>query len=155
GFGLVGYRTDMFDNLAVTGLGGGTATGAITSGLSGKCLAAKGDATANGTPVVITTCASGQTWTVPRRYPAVRRQVPRRHRPGYRQRVPRRAVDLQRRRQPAVDRGSGYVPRRHRLRQVPRRPGIVHSGRYPAGDLHLQRGYQPDLAPAVLTRSSF
>jgi O-glycosyl hydrolase len=63
GFGLVGYQTDQFDNLAVTGVP--TRTGPIASGLAGKCLAANG--TANGTPVVIDTCASGsaaQTWTV-------------------------------------------------------------------------------------------
>jgi O-glycosyl hydrolase len=65
GFGLVGYRTDMFDNLAVTPIGSsGTHTGPITSGLAGKCLAAQGNATADGTPVVLATCASNQTWTV-------------------------------------------------------------------------------------------
>jgi len=63
GFGLVGYHTDQFDNLAVTGVP--TRTGPIASGLAGKCLAANG--TANGTPVVIDACAPGsaaQAWTV-------------------------------------------------------------------------------------------
>jgi hypothetical protein len=64
GFGVVGYQTDQFDNLAVATSSTGTHTGPITSGLAGKCLAPKGNATANGTPVVIATCASGQTWTV-------------------------------------------------------------------------------------------
>ena len=63
GFGLVGYHTDQFDNLVVTAAP--TRTGAITSGLAGKCLAAGG--TANGSPVTIDACAPGsaaQTWTV-------------------------------------------------------------------------------------------
>jgi hypothetical protein len=64
GFGVVGYRTDQFDNLAVTANTTGTRTGPITSGLAGKCLAAQGNATTNGTPVVITTCNGSQTWTV-------------------------------------------------------------------------------------------
>jgi O-glycosyl hydrolase len=65
GFGVVGYQTDQFDNLAVTGTSGGTGTGPITSGLAGKCLGANG--TTDGTPVVITTCvsgAAGQQWTL-------------------------------------------------------------------------------------------
>ncbi len=65
GFGVVGYQTDQFDNLVVTSPGGGTGTGPITSGLAGKCLGAGG--TADGTPVVITTCATGdpnQQWAV-------------------------------------------------------------------------------------------
>jgi hypothetical protein len=62
GFGVVGYQTDQFDNLTVTGTGG---TGPVTSGLAGKCLGAGG--TADGTPVVLTTCIAGdagQQWTV-------------------------------------------------------------------------------------------
>jgi hypothetical protein len=65
GFGLVGYQTDQFDNLSITGTSTGTHTGPITSGFAGKCLAANG--TANGTPVVLSTCATGsaaQQWTV-------------------------------------------------------------------------------------------
>jgi hypothetical protein len=65
GFGEVGYKTTMFDNLVVTA--GPARTGQITSGFAGKCLAAKGNGSANGTPVVIDPCGaagSGQTWTV-------------------------------------------------------------------------------------------
>ncbi len=64
GFGVVGYQTDQFDNLTVTP--GLTTTGAVTSGIAGKCLAAAGNGTANGTPVVIDTCdgSTAQRWTV-------------------------------------------------------------------------------------------
>jgi ricin-type beta-trefoil lectin protein/glycosyl hydrolase family 59 (putative galactocerebrosidase) len=63
GFGVVGYQTDEFDNLSITAGGG---TGPIRSGLAGKCLAAKGNATTNGTPVVLTTCdgSAAESWTV-------------------------------------------------------------------------------------------
>ena len=66
GFGLVGYHTDQFDNLSVTGSGTGTGTGPIRSGIAGKCLAAQGNGSADGTPVVITTCdgSAAQNWTV-------------------------------------------------------------------------------------------
>jgi Ricin-type beta-trefoil lectin domain len=63
GFGLVGYQTDQFDNLTVTG--SNPTSGQITSGLPGKCLAAGGSA--NGTPVVIASCNAAdaaQQWTV-------------------------------------------------------------------------------------------
>jgi O-glycosyl hydrolase len=66
GFGVVGYQTDQFDNLAVTATSGGP-TGLVTSGIAGKCLAALNNATADGTAVVIATCdanQSGQRWTV-------------------------------------------------------------------------------------------
>jgi len=61
-FGLVGYQTDQFDNLSVTGSNPTTTTGPITSGIAGKCLSANG--TANGTPVVIDDCATAKRWTV-------------------------------------------------------------------------------------------
>jgi O-glycosyl hydrolase len=65
GFGVVGYQTDQFDNLTVTPAA--STTGQIVSGIAGKCLAAQNNGSANGTPVVITTCATGdpaQRWTV-------------------------------------------------------------------------------------------
>jgi O-glycosyl hydrolase len=66
GFGVVGYQTDQFDNLTITAGTSGGGTGPIRSGLAGKCLAAKGNATTSGTPVVLTTCdgSAGQNWTV-------------------------------------------------------------------------------------------
>ena len=66
GFGVVGYQTDQFDNVSVTAGTTAGGTGPIRSGLAGKCLAAKGNATSNGTPVVLATCdgSAGQNWTV-------------------------------------------------------------------------------------------
>src|SRR5262249_50454071 len=67
GFGVVRSQPDQFDNPAVTATSGATGTGPITSGLAGKCLAAANNGTADGTPVVLSTCdssASGQQWTV-------------------------------------------------------------------------------------------
>ncbi len=65
GFGVVGYQTDQFDNLTLAP--GPTTTGAIVSGIAGKCLAAKNNGSANGTPVVIAGCDAAdpaQKWTV-------------------------------------------------------------------------------------------
>src|SRR5262249_53090877 len=65
GFGLVGYQTVQFDRLSITGTGAGTDPGPIPPGLAGKCLGANG--TADGTPAVLATCATGnaaQQWTV-------------------------------------------------------------------------------------------
>src|SRR3989440_3801149 len=54
GFGLVGYHTDQFDNLSVTGSANTGGTGPIRSGIAGKCLAAQGNGSTDGTAVVIT-----------------------------------------------------------------------------------------------------
>jgi hypothetical protein len=68
GFGVVGYQTDQFDNLSVTpGPPPHTASGLITSGIAGKCLAAQNNGATNGTPVVIDDCDAGspaQNWTM-------------------------------------------------------------------------------------------
>jgi O-glycosyl hydrolase len=71
GFGVVGYQTDQFDNLSVTAGAAAGGTGPIRSGLAGKCLAAKGNATADGSPVVLSTCdgSAAQNWTL--RGPAI------------------------------------------------------------------------------------
>src|SRR5262249_8805971 len=64
GFGGVGSQTAHSATLAVTAPTSGPHPGPIPPGLAGKCLAAKGNATADGTPVVLTTCAANQTWAV-------------------------------------------------------------------------------------------
>jgi predicted alpha-1,2-mannosidase len=52
--------------LEVYGTGAGT-TGAITSGIAGKCVNDANGATANGTPIQLSTCngSAAQNWTVP------------------------------------------------------------------------------------------
>ncbi|MFD0636683.1 ricin-type beta-trefoil lectin domain protein [Catenulispora yoronensis] len=67
GIGVVGYQTDMFDNLTITP-GNGTAqppSGPITSGIAGKCLDDNGGSTVNGTKAQIWDCngTGAQTWT--------------------------------------------------------------------------------------------
>ncbi|RKE23626.1 ricin-type beta-trefoil lectin domain protein [Streptomyces sp. TLI_171] len=67
GLALTGYRTQQFDNLALTpGTGTGPITGPVASGVSGKCLDAYGNSSADGTKAVIWTCATSdqaQAWT--------------------------------------------------------------------------------------------
>ena len=67
-----------------------------------------------------------------------RRRLPRHHRRQLQQRHPRRTMDLQRRRQPAME-SPERRPRQPDLRQVPRRPQRQHNQRNPAPDLGLQR----------------
>jgi hypothetical protein len=67
GIGVVGYQTDQFDNLAITsGSGGGSASGPITSGMTGKCVDDNQGSATNGTKVDLSTCSGGaaQKWTV-------------------------------------------------------------------------------------------
>ena len=64
------------------------------------------------------------------------------HRRRDRQRHPGRAVDLQRRRQPAVAAGERDAGQPG-VRPVPGRPGVHHHQRHPTGDLGLQRRLEP------------
>jgi O-glycosyl hydrolase len=65
-FGVVGYQTDLFDNLSVSPRTGRPPTkGTVASGIAGKCLAVQGSAV-RGAPVVIDTCddrSATQSWT--------------------------------------------------------------------------------------------
>ncbi|MER5640753.1 ricin-type beta-trefoil lectin domain protein [Kitasatospora sp. NPDC002227] len=67
GLALTGYRTQQFDNLALTpGTGTGSFTGPVASGVTGKCLDAFGGSKADGTKAIIWSCDSNdaaQTWT--------------------------------------------------------------------------------------------
>jgi O-glycosyl hydrolase len=67
GIGVVGYQTDQFDNLSIVpGSGGGTTSGPITSGITGKCVDDYQNSSTNGGKVDLWTCNSsaGQTWTL-------------------------------------------------------------------------------------------
>jgi O-glycosyl hydrolase len=67
GIGVVGYQTDQFDNISVVpGSGGGTTSGPITSGISGKCVDDYQNSSTNGNKVDLWTCNGGasQTWTL-------------------------------------------------------------------------------------------
>jgi Ricin-type beta-trefoil lectin domain len=62
----VGYQTDQFDNLTITP-GTPSAANLTTSGVPGKCLAARNNGSTNGTAVVIDSCDDSdpaQRWTV-------------------------------------------------------------------------------------------
>ncbi|MEU8510720.1 ricin-type beta-trefoil lectin domain protein [Kitasatospora sp. NPDC048722] len=65
GLGVTGYRTDQFDNFALTPGTPTTHTGPITSALPGKCVDDDGDSSANGTAVRLWDCNGGgsQVWT--------------------------------------------------------------------------------------------
>ncbi|MFC9593692.1 ricin-type beta-trefoil lectin domain protein [Streptomyces sp. NPDC056944] len=67
GLAVTGYQTQQFDRFALTpGTGGGSFTGPVPSGVSGKCLDIAGDSTADGTEAVLGSCDAtdpGQTWT--------------------------------------------------------------------------------------------
>ncbi|MER7673736.1 ricin-type beta-trefoil lectin domain protein [Kitasatospora sp. NPDC096128] len=65
GLGVTGYRTDQFDDFALTPGTPTTHTGPITSALTGKCVDDNGDSTANGTAVQLWDCNGGaaQVWT--------------------------------------------------------------------------------------------
>ena len=63
GLGVVGYQSDQFDNFSLTP---GTAlSGAVTSGIAGKCLDDDSGLTANGTKAEIWDCngSTAQAWT--------------------------------------------------------------------------------------------
>jgi O-glycosyl hydrolase len=67
GIGLLGYQNAQFDNLSVTPESGpGSPTGAISSGLAGKCLVTSGNTSVNGAKVVLGDCtnAAANQWTV-------------------------------------------------------------------------------------------
>ncbi|MFG3552448.1 ricin-type beta-trefoil lectin domain protein [Streptomyces sp. NPDC047725] len=63
GLGVTGYRTDQFDDFALTPGTVTTHQGPVTSGLTGKCAEVPGDA--GGTPVRLWDCDGGSTqeWT--------------------------------------------------------------------------------------------
>ncbi|MFF0473531.1 ricin-type beta-trefoil lectin domain protein [Streptomyces sp. NPDC004284] len=67
GLGVTGYQTQQFDRFALTpGTGGGSFTGPVPSGVTGKCLDAAGNSSADGTKAIIWSCDStdpAQTWT--------------------------------------------------------------------------------------------
>jgi Glycosyl hydrolase family 59/Ricin-type beta-trefoil lectin domain/Galactocerebrosidase, C-terminal lectin domain len=68
GFGISGYQTGQFDNLAVTLAGSATPTGPIIAGDdTADCVDANGGSSANGTKVQMWPCngnASSQSWTM-------------------------------------------------------------------------------------------
>ncbi|MEV4296968.1 RICIN domain-containing protein [Microbispora rosea] len=69
GLGVVGYQTDMFDNLSVTATSGGngnTSVGPIRGQASGRCVDVPNQSQTNGTQVALWDCNSGanQTWTL-------------------------------------------------------------------------------------------
>jgi O-glycosyl hydrolase len=67
GIGVVGYQTDQFDNLSIVpGPGGGTISGPITSGITGKCVDDYLNSSTNGSKVDLWTCNNGasQNWTL-------------------------------------------------------------------------------------------
>jgi hypothetical protein len=68
GIGVVGYQTDMFDNVTVTpngGGGGGGATGVLRGQESGRCVDVPGLTQNNSTQVTLWDCNGGtnQSWT--------------------------------------------------------------------------------------------
>ncbi|MEV4441142.1 ricin-type beta-trefoil lectin domain protein, partial [Streptomyces sp. NPDC049577] len=65
GLGVTDYRTEQFDDFAVTPGTPPHHVGPITSGLAGKCVDAAGDSGADGTPVRLWDCAASaaQEWT--------------------------------------------------------------------------------------------
>ncbi|MFH8840654.1 ricin-type beta-trefoil lectin domain protein [Streptomyces sp. NPDC017868] len=67
GLAATGYQTQQFDNFALTpGTGSGSFTGPVPSGVTGKCLDAFGNSSADGTKAVIWSCDgadAAQTWT--------------------------------------------------------------------------------------------
>ncbi|WP_220505553.1 RICIN domain-containing protein [Microbispora sp. H10830] len=69
GLGVVGYQTDMFDNLSVTETSGGngdSSVGPIRGQASGRCVDVPNSSQTNGTQVALWDCNSGanQTWTL-------------------------------------------------------------------------------------------
>ncbi|MEK0098529.1 ricin-type beta-trefoil lectin domain protein [Streptomyces sp. A475] len=65
GLGVTGYQTQQFDNFALTpGAPSPQHLGAVTSALTGTCLAAENGADANGTRALAGTCddSAGQQW---------------------------------------------------------------------------------------------
>ncbi|MCZ0982190.1 RICIN domain-containing protein [Streptomyces diastatochromogenes] len=67
GLAVTGYQTQQFDAFALTpGTGADSFTGPVPSGVTGTCLAAAGDSSADGTAAVVQSCdntAPAQTWT--------------------------------------------------------------------------------------------
>jgi hypothetical protein len=69
GVGVVGYQTDMFDNVTITpnggGGGGGGSTGVLRGQASGRCVDVPGATQNNSTQVTLYDCNGGtnQSWT--------------------------------------------------------------------------------------------
>ncbi|GIJ44045.1 galactosylceramidase [Virgisporangium aliadipatigenens] len=68
GIGVVGYQTDLFDNVSVTanGVGDGIVGGLLRGDESGRCADVPGASTANDTVVTLWDCHDGanQTWAL-------------------------------------------------------------------------------------------
>ncbi|MFI9006137.1 ricin-type beta-trefoil lectin domain protein [Actinosynnema sp. NPDC053489] len=68
GLGVVGYQTDLFDNLTVTATsgGGGGTVGSIRGQASGRCVDVPNQSQANGTVTQLWDCNGGanQSWTL-------------------------------------------------------------------------------------------
>ena len=66
GFGVVGYQTDQFDNLAVTPNPAGNLAGILKGRQSGRCADVPGGSQTNGTQITLYDCNGGanQSWTL-------------------------------------------------------------------------------------------
>ncbi|MBM9502974.1 ricin-type beta-trefoil lectin domain protein [Actinacidiphila acididurans] len=66
GIGVVGYRTDLFDNLSVTANPPGDHGGILKGGASGLCADVPGASQTNGTQLALWDCngAANQSWTL-------------------------------------------------------------------------------------------
>jgi hypothetical protein len=66
GLGVVGYQTDMFDNLSVTANPAGNLAGVLKGVQSGRCVDVPGASQANNTAVALWDCNGGgnQSWTL-------------------------------------------------------------------------------------------
>ena len=66
GLGVVGYQTDMFDNLSITANAGGNLGGILKGRQSGRCVDVPGATQTNGTAMALWDCNGGsnQSWTL-------------------------------------------------------------------------------------------
>ena len=123
GLGTDGYQTDQFNDLSVTLVGSSTPTGEIIAGDdTAECVDVNTGSSTPGTKVQMWDCndsATSQQWTMESNGTiGINGQCLDITGANYRQRHPDRGVDLQRRRQPAVDRRQRRA-RQPGLRQVP------------------------------------
>ncbi len=147
GLGVNGYQTDQFDNLSVTRTRLGHADRADHRRRQ------HGQVRRRQRRTPAPTAPRSQMWDCngdrraelddrDRRHHPDQRLLPGHHRRRDRQRHPGRAVDLQRRRQPAVAAGERDAGQPG-VRPVPRRSGVHHDQRHPTGHLGLQRRLEP------------
>jgi hypothetical protein len=119
---------------------GATPSGPITSGIAGKCLDDYYDSTSAGAVVDIYGLQRhGRTDLAgpDRRHGADQRLVPRRHRPGHQCRDQGRAVELQRRREPTVERRAERLAGRRAVGALSGRSVVDDDGRHAGADLEL------------------